>query len=390
MRQPLLTWFMLATGFAAALAGCELSPSYDKATTAAVKAAEEADAAEAAPLLPLTQEPADPAVAAVQAHADRLAAAHRGGTDAEAQRTAIPAEPNVAPPIANDVMWLVPGGSEEPATVEVSTAVDTEADRAFVSAANTMTVLDTAAEPTARPDIIQPTIFEHIDAASATDFEKALRVVNVNLADPQRAKPDCYIAALNPEQQHAVRLYQDLVRVTYDQLVADAGRLDRDAFTARLDELFGQQPIAIRDLRLCRRVNGYGVYEPFETATFLAGREQRMIVYLELDDFAALDRGDGRFVVDLQQEVTLYSSDGLAVWRNEPVQITDVSANRRRDFFVVQLVKLPQRLNVGRYRMKVRVTDLNGGSIDEQGIDLDFVADRAMVEKPTQETAPLR
>jgi hypothetical protein len=157
---------------------------------------------------------------------------------------------------------------------------------------------------------------------------------------------------------------------------------DRQTLDCRLDELFGHLPIKIRHTELCRRVTGFGVYEPFESHTFLAGRDNKMIVYVELDQFRPSETDEDMYEVKLQQELALFNeSDGLAVWRNEPVQIVDTSRNRRRDFFVVQLVTLPARLSVGKYMLKVRVTDLHGGSIDETSIPVEIVADEALVQR---------
>ncbi len=254
--------------------------------------------------------------------------------------------------------------------------------------------ITTAANSSTPPDI-SAVLYNRIQAADDNNLARALRAVSLSFADPDLQLDTRFLEPLSPDQQDAVRLYHQLLTTTQAQMLANAGRIDRSALDAQLDELFGQQPVAIRHLTVCRRVMGFGVYEPFESTTFLAGRDQKMIVYLELEHFQPVQRDGDRFHVDLQQELTLYSADGLAVWRNEPVKINDVSSNRRHDFFVVQLITLPARLSVGQYRLKVRVTDLNGGSIDEQGLDLNFVADRSLVDsnagnKPTNENLPLR
>ena len=140
------------------------------------------------------------------------------------------------------------------------------------------------------------------------------------------------------------------------------------------------RPIRIKKVDLCQRVRGYGVYEPFESRVFLSGRSQAMIIYAELRNFSCKKTSDGRYQVQLSQEVVLYNeSDGLAVWRQPTVDIIDESRNRRHDFFVVQMVRLPARLTVGKYLLKVRVTDSENGSLDESTIPIQIVADQSMV-----------
>ncbi|MFW6033276.1 MAG: hypothetical protein ACOCTI_07875, partial [Phycisphaeraceae bacterium] len=138
-------------------------------------------------------------------------------------------------------------------------------------------------------------------------------------------------------------------------------------------------------MELCRRVDDYGLYEPFARRQFLAGHSRRLGLYLEIDHFRVAPAADDRFEVRLRLEVVLYSeADGLAVWRQDPVQYTDLSRSRRRDFFIARPIELPANLGVGKYRLKVRVTDLHGGSMDEHTIPLQLVAD----EKLTQPRAP--
>ncbi|MCG8403178.1 MAG: hypothetical protein MJA84_16535, partial [Firmicutes bacterium] len=63
----------------------------------------------------------------------------------------------------------------------------------------------------------------------------------------------------------------------------------------------------------------------------------------------------------------------------DPVRITDVSRNVRRDFFLVQMIELPKRLTLGEFALKVRVTDEHGQTRDETTIPIEIVADQSLV-----------
>ena len=179
----------------------------------------------------------------------------------------------------------------------------------------------------------------------------------------------------NAEEESTVKTEAELLEDDENE------ELDADTIADHINSIFGQRPISIGRVELCRNVHGYGVYEPFESSVFLAGREHAMIVYVELDHFRVnQDAADQRFQVKLAQELVLYNeSDGLAVWQQPKVNIVDDSRNRRRDFFVVQMVRLPTRLGVGKYILKVRMTDLNSGSLDERTVPIQLVADQALV-----------
>jgi hypothetical protein len=198
--------------------------------------------------------------------------------------------------------------------------------------------------------------------------------------EPGRELEAADLDPLTAEQREQVRRYHQISKTLGSQLAAGKGNLDTDALVTDLERMLAEHPVAIRGAQLCKRVSGYGVYEPFDSTTFLAGAEHPMIVYVELDHFRSVpDQNTGGFQVRLTQELELFNeSDGLAVWRQPAVEILDRSRNRRRDFFVVQLVKLPARLSVGKYVLKVRINDQNGGSVDESSVPLQVVADQSL------------
>ncbi len=200
---------------------------------------------------------------------------------------------------------------------------------------------------------------------------KAMTLAALSLVNPDARPTAQEMEALTDEQRQAVRrFYEAALR----SRLADTSGQDSAAMADHLDSLLGSQTLHIAKVRLCKNVSGFGVYDPFETTTFLAGREQPLIVYLELEHFRVVDQGDYQ-QVRLSQEVELYTdADGLRVWHQPAQQIVDNSHNRRRDFFTVQLLRLPQRLGVGKFRLKVRVTDQHGGSFDEVSVPIDLVA----------------
>ena len=62
--------------------------------------------------------------------------------------------------------------------------------------------------------------------------------------------------------------------------------------------------------------------------------------------------------------------------------MTDVSRNRRHDFFVVEMIHLPSNLTIGRYLLKVSVVDQNVNRIAEATLPIKIVA--AAASGPTQ------
>lgn len=244
----------------------------------------------------------------------------------------------------------------------------------------------TAAEPQA-PPAPEPMTRERMlaELADGMDVEHArslrpwLARAALSVIDPAHELTAAELDQLSPEHRRTVTAYQrtfaQLGRTLGDGNAADARALRRAA-SELADQLDEQQPLTIRNLKLCKRVKGFGVYQTFERNVFLARREHPVIVYAELDHFGHRTESDGRHAVELTQEIVLYNeSDGLPVWRQKPTRIIDRSYNIREDFFVVQVVRLSPRLTVGKYRLKVTITDEVGQTIDEASMPIRIVAD---------------
>jgi len=215
-----------------------------------------------------------------------------------------------------------------------------------------------------------------------SNLSKAVTAATLAAVGPHGELDWTTLAPLSPKDHQRVQGYYRAVATLRDELLGGDGAINREAVASRLDEMFGSRPVSIRTIELCEKVMGYGVYDSFPDHSFVAGREQKVIVYVELDNFKPAQRqgGDG-YEVRLRQELELYESNGFKVWSHDPVVVTDVSHNKRRDFFVVQLVTLPAQLRMGQYHLKVRVYDENTGTRDEGSVTITLVADDSLAKR---------
>lgn len=213
---------------------------------------------------------------------------------------------------------------------------------------------------------------------------KALLAAMLSVAGDNEELDHAMLDQLDPRSREKVARFHQMVAVAFDELAGDDKRtLTRREMIEQIDHVFGAQPLTIETLELCRRVDSYGVYEPFVGTRFLAGRKNRVLVYVELENFHHEPTDDGRYEVRLEQQIELYDATGeTTVWRQGPVELKDVSRKQRRDFFIVYPVDLPARLTAGGYRLKVRVADKHTGSICEKTLhNIQVVADRALVQR---------
>jgi hypothetical protein len=127
--------------------------------------------------------------------------------------------------------------------------------------------------------------------------------------------------------------------------------------------------LSIPTAALCTRVDGFGIYEPAESR-FPAGRESRVILYCEIDNFASQLNARDQWETRLTLETTLYDSKGTRVAVEERRPVTDLSRNRRRDFFARGFIRIPP-LAAGQYSLTVTVTDVQANRIAEARVPVE-------------------
>jgi len=231
-------------------------------------------------------------------------------------------------------------------------------------------------------DELERLVGERLDSAveplaSWRALQLALRAVR---GEPiPESKPD---PSLTPTQGRALRIVSEILRILDDAETGDLG--ERLAGISR--DLEAARPLRISRAVLCTSVRGYGQYAPFATSAFLAGRAQRVVVYVELEGFTfargdstpASDAETGGWTIDVSQELQLLRDPDLQVYRQPPQIVRHRSRNRVRDFYLVDVLDLPATLSVGRYSLKVIVRDRNSGASDEANIPIRVVAQESL------------
>jgi hypothetical protein len=141
--------------------------------------------------------------------------------------------------------------------------------------------------------------------------------------------------------------------------------------------LRSQAQLSIPTIAFCSQVQSYGVYTPLGSSQFPAGRNNDLIVYNDVANFTSIEGNDGIWRTRLQQQMVLYTENGLAVWpeKNDADTFIDQSRNRRHDFFIPRLVKLPSSLAAGKYVLKVTLTDEQSNRVAEASAPLEIVGD---------------
>ncbi len=112
----------------------------------------------------------------------------------------------------------------------------------------------------------------------------------------------------------------------------------------------------VANLQLCRRVNGFGSFEPLGGTTVRPG--QRVLLYCEMTGlrYEATDAG---FTSRVASRVELRAANSKKVlWEQELGIARDVCSRVRHDYYVSYRFTFPRSLPAGPHRLRVVQTDL--------------------------------
>jgi hypothetical protein len=142
------------------------------------------------------------------------------------------------------------------------------------------------------------------------------------------------------------------------------------------DRLRSQGQLSIPTVAFCTKVSSFGVYDPMASSRFLAGRENDMIIYCEAANFTSVRGNDTIWRTRFRQELVLYTDTGIAVWpdKSNSASFVDQSRDRRHDFFIPRLVRLPSSLAVGKYLLKITLTDEESNRVVEASAPMEIVS----------------
>lgn len=125
---------------------------------------------------------------------------------------------------------------------------------------------------------------------------------------------------------------------------------------AAVETLESYAPIQITALSFCRKIDGFGHYEPVDAPSVRAG--QPLLVYCEMSGLRYEEDRDG-FRSRLSSRVEVIpAGGGDVVWSEALGTAEDLCRRRRRDYFVNYRIVTPARLAPGSYALRLSQTDL--------------------------------
>ncbi len=121
-------------------------------------------------------------------------------------------------------------------------------------------------------------------------------------------------------------------------------------------ELAVASKLALANLAFCERVESFGWYTEFARREFFP--KQQVILYVEVENFAAQEKSPHSFETELQGSYQIFDSRGNIVAERKLPLDREVCRNIRHDYFLAYPIYIPESIGPGRYRLELTIEDL--------------------------------
>jgi hypothetical protein len=308
--------------------------------------------------------------AAPNAHVTATPAPAHGDSGASVPAVAPVAAPATAPAPTASASAVHPEGSAGTGQVAAMTPMAATAPAAVEATTQSAPALtdDSSLDPLL--DVLRKRVQAHPQA-----IQYALALQLLESSEHARAADPANLAGLSPTDQKFVSELSGAVLAAAAKPAGTATSVaDRAAPIAEAARTWqADDDLKLPRLVLTSRVDSFGVYTPVEPK-FETGKKHVVIIYCEVTNFTTVKGDDGIYQTRLAQQDSLITDDSLLVWRPNPEEVEDRSRNQRRDFYLVKKLTIPDTLAVGKYTLRMSVTDKLSNKIAVVAMPIEITA----------------
>lgn len=134
-----------------------------------------------------------------------------------------------------------------------------------------------------------------------------------------------------------------------------------------LSHLAAVSNLEVRNATFCTEVDGFGVVSKFPQYAFKP--DQELLLYCELDNFVSTHTDGKGYETQLQGSYEIVDSGGRRIADQVLPMDSHLCKNQRRDYFIAYRIYMPQKIELGKYQLKLTVEDMKGRKFGQATLD---------------------
>lgn len=259
----------------------------------------------------------------------------------------------------------------EPAAIKTISETAVVQDR---PAANTPPTVPPATEHDFKKKLLAQ---ETVVAGNPDDVEEQFKLRMMYLVDGQDEKAMASSPSMNADTQEIMLGQIRAMMAARSSLSRDPAvwaNQQLEAMETLRGLLRAKADLLVPRVELCKAIEAFGQYEPIEPRVFASGVKNRVLIYIEVDNFQSDKSESGLYRTLLSVRASLLNKSGEELWHKKDDNIEDLARRKRRDFYLtIGPLAIPKSLAPGEYVFKVEVEDVLGGKINSNVVRFKMV-----------------
>lgn len=128
--------------------------------------------------------------------------------------------------------------------------------------------------------------------------------------------------------------------------------------------------LEVNNVAFCTNVDGFGMVQKFSKNRF--DPDQEVLLYCELDNFHSVEIEGKGFETQLQGSYEIVDSNGRRIADQLLPMDSNLCRNRRRDYFIAYRMYMPQKIDAGKYELRLIVEDLKGRKFGQASVPFEI------------------
>lgn len=300
----------------------------------------------------------------------------RQAADAQrAERAAPPpraSEPEEKPADASPNIAVTPGtqpaNPDTPPVLANVGARPARAPAAIAGADSSVPAPNTGATPSGLPTDLDELLGRWIESNVDESYQSQLdrRILSALRGDYDAARKPLELVSAE-QQRTATRFIEALIEFRErpgGDVSGDATALLKRIDALR-DELVPLSELTVPRLVVCRKVVGYGLYEPITPPVFPPGQNSDLVLYCEIHNLSNQKQSDSSYLTHFDVKTAVLTMQGSVVHESATPGVRTVWREPRPECFIAPILALPGTLSPGDYVVKVTISDRIGGKVAE-------------------------